>query len=76
MRHPRELRDNVQKIREVVIPSIDGTPIPLGQVAADQLTLPTGYTLLWSGQIEKRPQAVARSAQTADTIKAVAETTV
>ncbi|MEE8488268.1 MAG: CusA/CzcA family heavy metal efflux RND transporter, partial [Gemmatimonadota bacterium] len=94
VRYPRELRDDVQKIREVVIPAIDGTPIPLGQVArvkvlqgpmaiktenafpvtiifvdiesqdvggyvrgaqqavADQLTLPTGYTLLWSGQYE------------------------
>jgi len=94
VRYPRELRDDVQKIREVVIPTIDGTPIPLGQVArvevlqgpmaiktenafpvtiifvdiesqdvggyvreaqqavANQLTLPTGYTLLWSGQYE------------------------
>jgi Cu(I)/Ag(I) efflux system membrane protein CusA/SilA len=94
VRYPRELRDDVQKIREVVIPTIEGTPIPLGQVArvevlqgpmaiktenafpvtiifidiesqdvggyvrgaqqavADQLALPTGYTLLWSGQYE------------------------
>jgi len=33
VRYPRELRDDVQKIREVVIPAKDGTPIPLGQVA-------------------------------------------
>ncbi|TFG66352.1 MAG: efflux RND transporter permease subunit, partial [Gemmatimonadales bacterium] len=92
--YPRELRDDVQKIREVLIPAMDGTPIPLGQVArvevlqgpmavktedafpvtivfvdietedvggyvreaqlavADQLTLPAGYTLMWSGQYE------------------------
>jgi Cu(I)/Ag(I) efflux system membrane protein CusA/SilA len=94
VRYPRELRDDVQKIREVLVPAIDGTPIPLGQVArvevrqgpmavktedafpvtivfvdiegqdvggyvreaqqvvADQLTLPAGYTLMWSGQYE------------------------
>ena len=94
VRYPRELRDDVQKIREVVIPAKDGTPIPLGQVArvevlqgpmavktedafpvtivfvdiegqnvggyvreaqkaiAEQLELPAGYTLMWSGQYE------------------------
>jgi Cu(I)/Ag(I) efflux system membrane protein CusA/SilA len=94
VRYPRELRDDVQKIREVLVPAMDGTPIPLGQVArvevlmgamavktedafpvtiifvdidtadiggyvqeaqqavAAQLTLPSGYTLLWSGQYE------------------------
>jgi Cu(I)/Ag(I) efflux system membrane protein CusA/SilA len=94
VRYPRELRDDVQKIRDVVIPAADGTPIPLGQVArvevlqgpmavktedafpvtiifvdiegqdvggyvreaqrvvAEQLDLPSGYTLVWSGQYE------------------------
>ena len=94
VRYPRELRDDVQKIREVLIPAPGGVQIPLGQVAsvqvvqgpmavktegafpmttlfvdietgdlggyvreaqavlADQLTLPTGYTLQWSGQFE------------------------
>ena len=94
VRYPRELRDDVRKIRDVVIPAMDGTPIPLGQVAtvevlqgpmavktedafpvtiifvdiesedvggyvreaqtvvAEQLDLPAGYTLVWSGQYE------------------------
>ena len=94
VRYPRELRDDVSKIREVLVPTPDGTPIPLGQMArievsqgpmavktenafpvttvfvdiegedvggyvqtaqaavASQLTLPPGYTLLWSGQYE------------------------
>ncbi len=94
VRYPRELRDDVGKIREVLVPAMDGTPIPLGQVAsvevsqgpmavktenafpvttifvdtedsdiggyvstaqravAAQLVLPSGYTLLWSGQFE------------------------
>jgi len=34
VRYPRELRDDVHKIRDVVIPAKDGTPIPLGQVAS------------------------------------------
>jgi copper/silver efflux system protein len=94
VRYPRELRDDVQKLREVVIPAMGGAQIPLGQVAtvkviqgpmavktenafpvttifvdigdrdvgsyvkeaqqvvARSLTLPTGYTLSWSGQYE------------------------
>jgi Cu(I)/Ag(I) efflux system membrane protein CusA/SilA len=94
VRYPRELRDNVQKLREVVIPTMTGAQIPLGQVAqvevvqgpmavrtedafpittiyidngnrdvggyvreaqaavAARLTLPVGYTLVWSGQFE------------------------
>jgi Cu(I)/Ag(I) efflux system membrane protein CusA/SilA len=94
VRYPRELRDDVQKLREVVLPTMSGAQIPLGQVAsvavlqgpmavktenafpvttvfvdikasdvggyvrtAQQavsagLTLPPGYTLLWSGQYE------------------------
>ena len=33
VRYPRELRDNVEKIRQVVIPAMGGAQIPLGQVA-------------------------------------------
>jgi len=94
VRYPRELRDDVGKLREVVIPTMTGAQIPLGQVArvqviqgpmavktenafpvttiyvdiqdrdvggyvrdaqrvvSQQLQLPTGYTLTWSGQYE------------------------
>jgi Cu(I)/Ag(I) efflux system membrane protein CusA/SilA len=94
VRYPRELRDNVEKLREVLVPTMDGAQIPLGQVAtvevlqgpmavktedafpvtivfvdiegvdvgsyvreaqqvvAQQLSLPPGYTLVWSGQYE------------------------
>ncbi len=94
VRYPRELRDDLEKIRDVVVPTMDGTQIPLGQLAsvqvtqgpmaiktedafpvttvfvdigerdvggyvkeaqrvvAEQLVLPTGYTLMWSGQYE------------------------
>ncbi len=94
VRYPRELRDDVQKLREVILPTMSGAQIPLGQVAtvtvlqgpmavktedafpvttifvdintsdvggyvrtaqravAAQLSLPPGYTLLWSGQFE------------------------
>jgi Cu(I)/Ag(I) efflux system membrane protein CusA/SilA len=33
VRYPRELRDNVQKLREIVVPTMSGVQIPLGQVA-------------------------------------------
>jgi Cu(I)/Ag(I) efflux system membrane protein CusA/SilA len=33
VRYPRELRDDVVKLRQVVIPTMGGTQIPLGQVA-------------------------------------------
>jgi Cu(I)/Ag(I) efflux system membrane protein CusA/SilA len=94
VRYPRELRDNPEKLREVLIPAMSGAQIPLGQVAtvsvlqgpmavktedafpvtivfvdigerdvgsyvkeaqrlvAERLTLPAGYTLVWSGQYE------------------------
>ncbi len=94
VRYPRELRDNPEKLREVLIPAVSGAQIPLGQVAtvsvlqgpmavktedafpvtivfvdigerdvgsyvkdaqrlvAERLTLPVGYTLVWSGQYE------------------------
>jgi Cu(I)/Ag(I) efflux system membrane protein CusA/SilA len=34
VRYPRELRDDVQKLREVLIPAIGDAQIPLGQVAS------------------------------------------
>ncbi len=94
VRYPRELRDNPEKLREVLIPAMSGAQIPLGQVATvsvlqgpmavktedafpvtivfvdigerdvgsyvedaqrlvgERLTLPAGYTLVWSGQYE------------------------
>jgi Cu(I)/Ag(I) efflux system membrane protein CusA/SilA len=94
VRYPRELRDDIDKLREVLIPTMGGAQIPLGQVAtveavqgpmavktenafpvttvfvdigerdvggyvregqalvAQQVSLPTGYTLSWSGQYE------------------------
>ncbi len=33
VRYPRELRDNVAKLKEVVLPAMNGAQIPLGQVA-------------------------------------------
>lgn len=33
IRYPRELRDDVDKLREVLLPTMSGGPIPLGQVA-------------------------------------------
>ena len=94
VRYPRELRDDLDKLREVLVAAPDGTQIPLGQVArvaavrgpmavktedafpvttifvdiegvdiggyveearravAAQLALPSGYSLVWSGQYE------------------------
>jgi Cu(I)/Ag(I) efflux system membrane protein CusA/SilA len=37
VRYPRELRDNVAKLREVVVPTMSGAQIPLGQVATVRL---------------------------------------
>ncbi|MGH9259039.1 MAG: efflux RND transporter permease subunit, partial [Acidimicrobiales bacterium] len=33
VRYPRELRDNVEKLREIVVPTMSGVQIPLGQIA-------------------------------------------
>ena len=33
VRYPRELRDNAQKLREIIVPTMSGLQIPLGQVA-------------------------------------------
>jgi Cu(I)/Ag(I) efflux system membrane protein CusA/SilA len=102
VRYPRELRDDVQKIRDVIVPAPDGVQIPLGQIAkvdvlqgpmavktenafpvttvfvdigerdiggyveeargavAAQLELPTGYSLVWSGQYEFMQRVVEK----------------
>ncbi len=94
VRYPRELRDDLRNLREVLVPAPDGVQIPLGQLAevaviqgpmavktenafpvttifvdiegvdvgsyveharavvADELDLPAGYSLVWSGQYE------------------------
>jgi Cu(I)/Ag(I) efflux system membrane protein CusA/SilA len=94
VRYPRELRDDVGKLRDVLIPAGQGVQIPLGQIASVEvrrgpmavktenafpvttvfvdiegrdvgsyvqeardavaagLSLPTGYSLQWSGQWE------------------------
>jgi Cu(I)/Ag(I) efflux system membrane protein CusA/SilA len=102
VRYPRELRDNLDKLREVLVPTMAGAQIPLGQVAtvevlmgpmavktenafpvttifvdiegvdvgsyvreaqqvvAQQLSLPPGYTLVWSGQYEFMERVAAK----------------
>jgi len=94
VRYPRELRDDVDELSQILIPAANGMQIPLGQVAsveirqgpmavktenafpvtvvfvdiegsdvgsyveaaratvAEAVTLPAGYTLVWSGQYE------------------------
>src|SRR3989339_297359 len=94
IRYPRELRDNIEQLRRILVPTAAGAQVPLEQLAdinmiqgpsmlrdengflsgyvfvymtgrdiggyveeakkavADQLTLPTGYSLQWSGQYE------------------------
>jgi Cu(I)/Ag(I) efflux system membrane protein CusA/SilA len=94
VRYPRELRGDVEQLRDVLVPTMRGTQIPLGQIAkieflqgpmavktenafpvttvfvdiegvdvgsyvrdaqrvvSQQLALPTGYTVVWSGQYE------------------------
>jgi Cu(I)/Ag(I) efflux system membrane protein CusA/SilA len=102
VRYPRELRDDVEKLRDVTIPAMGGVQIPLGQLASvevtqgamavktenafpvttifidngerdvgsyvrdaqqlvnRELTLPTGYTLVWSGQYEFMQRVVQK----------------
>ncbi|MBF0100080.1 MAG: efflux RND transporter permease subunit [Desulfobacterales bacterium] len=94
LRYPRELRDSVESLQRVLVPTAINTQVPLGQLADikmiqgpsmlrnengflsgyvfvymtgrdiggyveeakkkvnEQLTLPTGYSLQWSGQYE------------------------
>ncbi len=37
VRYPRELRDNLERLREIMIPTMGGSQIPLGQVATVQV---------------------------------------
>ena len=102
LRYPRELRDNMESLKRVLIPTQTGTQIPLslvadlnlrrgppviktenatpnawvyidiktsdigGYVAAakkqvnDTVKIPTGYSLVWSGQFEYMERAAAR----------------
>jgi Cu(I)/Ag(I) efflux system membrane protein CusA/SilA len=94
IRYPRELRDNVERLRQVLVPTPSGAQIPIAQIAEiskstgpsmlrdengmlagyvfvdlatsdiggyverakevvrQGLQLPTGYSLIWSGQYE------------------------
>ncbi len=102
VRYPRELRDNIQSLKRVLIPTPTGAQIPLSLVAdlnlrrgapvvktenatpnawvyvdittsdiggyvaeakqmvAEQVNLPAGYSLVWSGQFEYMERANAR----------------
>jgi copper/silver efflux system protein len=102
IRYARDLRDDPQSIRQVLVPTSDGAQIPLGQLAdikinpgppmiksensrrtawvyvdvsgrdigsfindaqkaiSEKLTMPSGYTLVWSGQFEQIQEANAR----------------
>jgi Cu(I)/Ag(I) efflux system membrane protein CusA/SilA len=102
IRYPRELRDDPELLRRVLIPTPSGAQIPLGQVAdivlrrgapviktegarpnawvyvdlrtsdvggfvaqakqvlAEQVEIPAGYAIVWSGQFEYMERAAAR----------------
>ena len=102
IRYPRELRDNLEQLKEVLIPTPTGTQIPLTLVAElklrrgppsiksensrpnawiyvdiktsdiggyvaeakevveSQVSIPPGYTLMWSGQFEYMERAAER----------------
>lgn len=102
LRYPRELRDNIDSLKRVLIPTPTGAQIPLSLVAdlqlrrgppviksensrpnawvyvdiktsdiggyvaqakeivANQVTIPAGYTLVWSGQFEYMERAAER----------------
>jgi Cu(I)/Ag(I) efflux system membrane protein CusA/SilA len=102
VRYARELRDDVSKLNRVLVPTMNGAQIPLGQLAdirlvtgpamirdedaqlsgyvyvdmtgrdigsyveeakrkvAEQVKIPTGYTLSWSGQYEYMQRAKER----------------
>jgi Cu(I)/Ag(I) efflux system membrane protein CusA/SilA len=102
LRYPRDLRDDPERLKRVLIPTPSGAQIPLGQVAdmvlrrgasaikseaarpnawvyvdlktsdvggfvakarqvvAEQVDLPAGYTIDWSGQYEYMERAAAR----------------
>ncbi|VAX02660.1 Cobalt-zinc-cadmium resistance protein CzcA; Cation efflux system protein CusA [hydrothermal vent metagenome] len=102
IRYPRELRDNLEQLKEVLIPTPTGIQIPLNlvaelklrrgppsiksensrpnawiyvdiktsdiggyvaeakQVVESQVSIPPGYTLIWSGQFEYMERAAER----------------
>ena len=102
LRYPRELRDDLETLKRVLIPTPTGIQIPLAMVAeidyqrgppviksedarpnawiyvdistsdiggfvkqakqvlADQVSIPAGYTITWSGQFEYMERAAAR----------------
>ena len=102
LRYPRELRDNLESLKRVLIPTPTGSQIPMTlvadlnlrrgppviksenarpnawiyvdistsdiggfvtkakQVLAEQVTIPAGYTLTWSGQFEYMERAAKR----------------
>jgi len=102
VRYARELRDDVEKLNRVLVPTMNGAQIPLAQLAeirlttgpsmirnedaqlsgyvyvdmtgrdigsyveeakrkvAEQVQIPTGYTLSWSGQYEYMQRAKER----------------
>ena len=102
LRYPRELRDDLETLKRVLIPTPTGTQIPLAMVAEinyqrgppviksedarpnawiyvdistsdiggfvtkakrvlqDQVSVPAGYTVTWSGQFEYMERAAAR----------------
>lgn len=102
LRYPRELRDNLENLRRVLVPTPTGSQIPLAQVAklelrrgppviksenarpnawiyvdistsdiggfvakakkalAENVPIPAGYTLVWSGQFEYMERAAKR----------------
>ena len=102
LRYPRDLRDDPERLKRVLIPTPSGAQIPLGQVAeiilrrgppaiksedarpnawvyvdlrtsdvggfvskarqivAEQVDIPAGYTVGWSGQYEYMERAAAR----------------
>jgi Cu(I)/Ag(I) efflux system membrane protein CusA/SilA len=102
VRYARELRDDPERLKRILVPAMDGAQVPLGQLAdlrltsgpamirdedaqlsgyvyvdmagrdigsyvaeakkkvAEQVRLPVGYTLLWSGQYEYMERAKER----------------
>ncbi len=104
VRYPRELRDNLDALRETLVPTPAGPQVPLGQLAtlevhqgppaiksenarpnawvfvdlttsdlggwverakravAEEVELPAGYSIFWSGQFEYMARAKARLA--------------
>jgi len=55
IRYPRDVRDSLEKLRN--LPDIEGRDLgsyvtEAQQLVRDQVTLPTGYSIAWSGQYE------------------------